>query len=158
MSRTWATRTHEPAETLALGRRLGRAFAAGDVVALLGDLGSGKTHLVKGMAEGLGAAKAREVTSPTFILCREYRDGRLPFHHFDAYRLRGAPDLEAIGSDDILGGDGASAVEWADRVAEAMPADYLEVRLEVAGEQARELTFTAHGPAAERLLEALQTP
>ena len=158
MSRAWTSRTGGPEETLALGRRLGRAARAGDVVALMGDLGSGKTHLVKGMAEGLGAAQAREVTSPTFILCREYPDGRLPFHHFDAYRLRGAPDLEAIGSDDVLGGDGACAIEWADRVPEALPADHLEVRLEVAGERVRRLDFTAHGPRSARLLRALEAP
>lgn len=158
MSGAWTTQTHSPEETLALGRRLGRAAAAGDVVALVGDLGSGKTHLVKGMAEGLGAADAREVTSPTFVLCREYLGGRLPFHHYDAYRLRGAPDMEAIGSDEVLGGDGASAIEWADRVPEALPSDHLEVRLCVAGERARRLDFTAHGPRAARLLGAVEAP
>jgi len=152
----WAVETRTPEETLDVGRRLGRCVQAGDVLALVGELGSGKTHLVKGLAEGLGAARSREVTSPTFILCREYLEGRIPFYHFDAYRLRGAPDLEAIGSDEVLGGDGASAVEWADRVREAIPADHLEVRLEVAGETARRLSFIAHGPRAERLLEAVR--
>jgi len=145
------------AETLTLGRRLGAAAAPGDVVALLGELGTGKTHLAKGMAEGLGAARAREVTSPTFVLCHEFLDGRIPFYHIDAYRLHGAADLEAIGSDELLGGDGLAAVEWADRVAGALPEDVLDVRIEVTGPASRRLRLTARGPAARRLLaEALE--
>jgi len=144
-------------ETLALGRRLGAAARPGDVVALVGDLGTGKTHLAKGMAEGLDAARAHDVTSPTFVLCHEYLDGRIPFYHIDAYRLRGAADLEALGSDDLLAGDGLAAVEWADRVAEALPPDVLEVRLVVTGETSRRLTLAPRGPASERLLaEALR--
>jgi len=143
-------------ETVDLGRRLGRAARPGDVLALVGDLGSGKTRLAKGLAEGLGAARAREVTSPTFVLCREYLDGRIPFYHLDAYRLRGAADLEAIGSDEIFGGDGLSAVEWADRAPGALPPDHLEIRLEITGPTDRRLTFTARGDAARRLLAAIQ--
>ena len=156
MSAPWTVDAQGPEETLELGRRLGQCVQAGDVLALVGELGSGKTHLVKGLAEGLGAATSREVTSPTFILCREYLEGRIPFYHFDAYRLRGAPDLEAIGSDEFLGGDGASAVEWADRVSEAIPADHLEIRLEVAGETVRRLTFIAHGARGEQLMQAMR--
>ena len=156
MSGTRVTESRAPAETLALGRRIGRAARPGDVLALVGDLGSGKTHLAKGLAEGLGAAAAHDVVSPTFVLCREYLDGRIPFYHLDAYRLRGAADLEHIGSDEILGGDGLAAVEWADRTPGALPADHLEVRFETVGPESRRLTFTAHGPASERLLEAIE--
>jgi tRNA threonylcarbamoyladenosine biosynthesis protein TsaE len=147
--------THSPDETLEWGRRIGRAARPGDVLALVGDLGSGKTVLAKGVAEGLGAAAAREVTSPTFVLCREYLGGRIPFYHLDAYRLRGAADLEAIGAAEILGGDGLAALEWADRAPQALPPDHLEVRLEWTGPQARRLTFTARGPQAERWLAGL---
>jgi tRNA threonylcarbamoyladenosine biosynthesis protein TsaE len=156
MSRGWTVETQAPEETLDLGRRLGRSARPGDVLALIGDLGSGKTLLAKGIAEGLGAAAAREVTSPTFVLCREYLGGRIPFYHLDAYRLRGAADLTGIGSDDLLGGAGLAALEWADRAPEALPPDYLEVRLEVAGPSARRLTFTPRGPQAERLLADVQ--
>lgn len=156
MTAAWITESHRVEETVALGRRLGRAARPGDVAALVGDLGSGKTRLAKGMAEGLGAACAREVTSPSFVICREYTGGRIPFYHLDAYRLAGAADLEAIGSDEILEGDGLSAVEWADRAARALPPDHLEIRLDVTGETGRRLTFTPHGPRSQRLLAAVR--
>jgi len=155
-SRPIAVETHSPDETLGLGRRIGRAARPGDVLALVGDLGSGKTVLAKGIAEGLGAAAAREVTSPTFVLCREYLGGRIPFYHLDAYRLRGAADLDGIGAAEILGGDGLAAVEWADRAPQALPQDHLEVRLEVTGPQERRLTFTAQGPQAARFLQDIR--
>jgi len=152
----WEVESHGVAETLALGRRLGAAARPGDVVALVGDLGSGKTHLAKGIAEGLGAARAHDVTSPTFILCHEYLDGRMPFYHLDAYRLRGGADLEAIGADEMLEGDGLAALEWADRAPEVLPQDRLDIRLVVTGADTRRITLTAHGPRAERLLSAVR--
>jgi tRNA threonylcarbamoyladenosine biosynthesis protein TsaE len=155
MSRTWTVETRSPGETLDLGRRIGRAALPGDVLALEGDLGTGKTVLAKGIAEGLGAASARKVTSPTFVLCREYLDGRIPFYHLDAYRLRGSADLEAIGSAEIFGGEGLALVEWADRAPRAMPPDRLDVRLEVTGPSSRRLSFAPRGPRGERLLAAV---
>jgi len=148
--------THCPEETLDLGRRIGRAAKPGNVLALVGDLGAGKTVLAKGVAEGLGAASAREVVSPTFVLCREYLDGRLPLYHFDAYRLRGAADLEGIGASEVFGGEGLSLVEWADRAPQALPPDRLEVNLEVTGPESRRLTFEARGPQAARLLASIR--
>ena len=153
MSAAWTIETHSPEETLALGWRLGQAAEAGDCLALVGELGSGKTHLAKGLAEGLGAAAPREVTSPSFVLCREYRDGRLPFYHLDAYRLAGARDLEGIGAEEMLEGDGLAALEWADRAPQVLPEDHLEIRFEVTGERSRRLTLTAHGPRSARLGE-----
>jgi len=107
--------THGPEETLALGRRLGRLLGAGDVVALSGPLGSGKTTLTKGLAEGLDVEEPRWVTSPTFVLIHEY-PGRVPVYHVDAYRLAGASDAEALGVDELFFGDGVTIVEWADRI------------------------------------------
>jgi len=155
MADAWTVESHSPEETLAIGRRIGRAARPGDVVALAGDLGSGKTVLAKGMAEGLGAASAREVCSPTFVLCREYLRGRIPFYHLDAYRLRGAADLEAIGSAEIFTQGGLAAVEWADRAPEAMPEDHLLIRFEMTGPPSRRLTFTPRGPRSRELLAAL---
>ena len=134
---------------------MGQAARAGDCLALVGELGSGKTHLVKGVAEGLGAAAAREVTSPSFVLCREYLDGRLPFYHLDAYRLSGARDLEGIGAEEMLEGDGVAALEWADRAPEILPKDHLAIRFEVTGKESRRLTFTSHGPRSAVFLMLL---
>jgi len=151
VSATRTIDTESPEETLALGRRIGQAAEAGDCLALVGELGSGKTHLAKGLAEGLGAAAAREVTSPSFVLCREYRDGRIPFYHLDAYRLTGARDLEGIGAEEMLEGDGLAALEWADRAPQVLPKDHLQIRFEVTGERSRRLTLTPHGVRATRL-------
>jgi len=154
---TWVTDSASVAETIDLGRRLGAAARPGDAVALVGELGSGKTHLAKGMAEGLGAARAREVTSPTFVLCHEFPDGRIPFYHLDAYRLRGSADLSAIGAEEMLEGDGLAALEWADRAPETLPDDCMRVRLEVTGPESRRLTLTAGGPRSARLLAATRS-
>ena len=155
MSDTWTIETQSPEETVALGRRIGRAARVGDCLALVGELGSGKTHFAKGVAEGLGAAAAREVTSPSFVLCREYLDGRLPFYHLDAYRLAGARDLEGIGAEEMLEGDGVAALEWADRAPEILPKDHLAIRFEVTGDSTRRLAFTSHGPRSADLLTLL---
>lgn len=115
------------AATSALGRRLGRALRPGDVVALVGDLGAGKTQLVRGACQGAGVP-ARDVASPTFAIVATYR-GRLPIHHADLYRIGDEDELHATGLPDLLGGEGAALVEWADRVPGALPAERLELRL-----------------------------
>src|SRR5947208_10713503 len=101
--------------TTAFGRRLGAALFPSAVVALVGPLGAGKTHLVRAVAEGLGIADSRAVSSPTFVLIQEY-DARLPIYHFDAYRLRGAAEFFDLGAHEYFEGKGVCLVEWADRV------------------------------------------
>jgi tRNA threonylcarbamoyladenosine biosynthesis protein TsaE len=144
--------TASPAETEALGARLGSALRSGDVVALIGPLGAGKTQLTKGIAAGAGASE--QVTSPTFKLVNEYA-GRIPLYHLDAYRLGGADDLVALGCDELFEGDGAAVVEWADRVEDALPADCLRIEIGIAGADARRLTITAVGDGARPLLDAI---
>src|ERR1700678_1503176 len=102
------------------GRRLGRLLFPGALVALSGPLGAGKTHLVRAIAEGLGIADSRAVTSPTFVLIQEY-DARLPIFHFDAYRLRGAAEFAALGVDEYFAANGVCLIEWADRVTDCLP-------------------------------------
>lgn len=113
--------SHSAAETFALGRDFAARLRAGSVLALAGDLGAGKTHFVKGLAAGLGLAA--EVTSPTFTLIHEYSGGRLPLFHIDCYRLESADELLAIGLDEYLRGGGVTAIEWADKFPELLPAD-----------------------------------
>src|SRR5438132_11830697 len=96
--------------TEAFGRRLGALLFPGAVVALVGQLGAGKTHLTRAIAEGLGVPDGRCVTSPTFVLLQEYQ-GRLPIYHFDAYRLQGAADLLELGTEEQFEGDGVCLVE-----------------------------------------------
>lgn len=114
-------------ETLNAGMILAAKLRGGEVVALCGDLGAGKTHFAKGIVAGLGG-DPREVSSPTFTLVHEYRDGRLPVYHFDFYRLDAATELRGIGWEDYLREDGVLLVEWADRFLEELPSDAIRVR------------------------------
>ena len=146
--------TRSPARTVELGLLLGRLLDRGDVVALYGELGSGKTMFVKGIALGCGVGSVSEVTSPTFILMNEY-EGRAPFYHFDAYRLCGADELMALGSHEYFEADGICAVEWADRVAEALPADHLEVRARHVSDDRRGFDFSSNGPRGSKIISEL---
>jgi tRNA threonylcarbamoyladenosine biosynthesis protein TsaE len=119
--------THSLEETLDVGSRLGRELQRGAVVALFGDLGAGKTVLVKGIASGLGIRQ--EVTSPTFTIVHEYGGGRLPLFHVDLYRLDSVAQALAIGIEDYLSGDGVTAIEWAEKIERLLPANAVRVRL-----------------------------
>lgn len=113
------TTSHSPAETFALGEKLASSLRAGDVLALDGDLGAGKTHFIKGIAAGLG--HTGDVTSPTFTLVHEYTGGRLPLYHFDFYRLETDDDALRIGLDDYLASGGIVAIEWAGKFHALLP-------------------------------------
>lgn len=140
--------------THALGLRLGRVLGPGAVVALVGPLGAGKTHLSRAIAEGLGVPEsARVVTSPTFVLIQEYA-GRLPVYHFDAYRLANAGAFADLGVHEYLEGEGVCLIEWADRVAACLPADHLRIELAVVGAEARRAQLTATGPRHQTWLRA----
>ncbi len=129
-------------ETIAIGLRIGGALAPGDVVALVGELGAGKTHLAKGLACGLGVSDDRVVTSPTFVLVNEYK-GRCDVIHLDAYRLSGPDELEGLGFEELCGRGGVVVVEWADRVAPAIGPDALWIEMSATGETRRRLRLTA---------------
>ncbi len=143
--------TCSPEETLALGRRLSAILASGDVLCLYGDLGTGKTCLVQGLAEGLGAED--RAVSPSFTLVNEY-PGRLPLYHFDCYRLKSAAELDMIGYDEYLGLEGVAVIEWAERIAERLPDERLDVRLERVSDNERRITL---GPRGQRW-EGLKLP
>ena len=139
------------AATEAFGRRLGDRLFPGAVVALVGPLGAGKTHLTRAVAEGLGVRNPAAVTSPTFTLVHEY-PARLPVYHFDAYRLTGAREFLELGADEYMSGDGVCLIEWADRVADALPAERLWIDIERVDECRRRFRLTATGGRYEGLL------
>jgi tRNA threonylcarbamoyladenosine biosynthesis protein TsaE len=143
-----------PESTFELGLHLSRAAFPGCVLALSGPLGAGKTVLAKGFGQGLGVDEP--VTSPTFILAAVYERGRLPFVHVDFYRLEEAEEVRGAGLLDLLGGDAAAVVEWADRFFETLPADRLEIRLRFhAGDPGcRVAEIEARGPLHHPLEEA----
>ena len=120
--------TQSPADTRALGVRFGQAARPGQVFALSGNLGAGKTVFAQGFAEGLGISVP--VTSPTFTLLQLYPGGRLPLCHMDAYRLEEESELEAVGGHEFLGGEGVCLVEWPEMVAGLLPPDTVWIRLE----------------------------
>lgn len=125
-------------ETIAIGERIAKKLKKGDCVALVGELGSGKTVLTKGIAKGLGVRNARYVNSPTFVIIKEYR-GKLPLYHFDLYRLDKSTILDAESYEEYFYDDGVTVIEWADKIREILPKKYLEVKLSVAGESKRKI-------------------
>ncbi len=124
-------------ETEAIGRQLARDLRAGDVLGLQGELGAGKTHLVKGMLAGMGSAAA--VTSPTFTLLHEYEGGRLPIYHFDFFRLEDRRAAERLALDEYFFGEGVSLVEWADKFPDLMPAEARWGKIETIPGEARRI-------------------
>lgn len=143
--------THSETETEALGATLGRLLQPGDVLALVGDLGAGKTCLARGVAAGLGIDEP--VTSPTFILVAEYTAARgFPLYHADCYRFEQAlAEARAIGLDELLRDDGVAIVEWAERVEGLLPPDHLRITLAALDDTRRQLTFAPHGARAAEI-------
>lgn len=147
--------------TLMLGRTLAAALDAGDVIALSGELGAGKTQLVRGIAAGLGADE-RSVSSPTFVLMAEYPIEHAPVGprtrvdpptaivHIDAYRMTGLSDLESIGFDGELFEGVVTLIEWADRIGDDLPADHLRIDIDHAGDESRSIRIEAAGGAEGR--------
>lgn len=115
-------------ETEQIGEAIGRAAEPGTVVALIGDLGTGKTTLTKSIARGLGVTET--VTSPTFNIIREYKSGRIPLYHFDVYRIGDPDEMFELGYEEYFYGDGICVVEWADIIEELLPEDAVIIRIE----------------------------
>jgi tRNA threonylcarbamoyladenosine biosynthesis protein TsaE len=150
--------TAAPEETRAIGQALGSHAHAGAMLALIGPLGAGKTELAKGVAEGLGVTSV--VNSPTFVLMNEH-EGRLRLFHIDAYRLDDPEEAVAAGLFDDRQADGVAVVEWADRLADRLPAERLELTLvpEADGSDRRHISWRAVGTAHQRLAgDALTKP
>ena len=120
--------TNSERETYELGFAMGREARPGEVYTLIGDLGVGKTVFTKGLAAGLGIKEP--VSSPTFTILQEYEEGRLPFYHFDVYRIGDVEEMDEIGYEDYFYGDGVCLIEWADLIREILPEHYKEIRIE----------------------------
>ncbi|MCS6889358.1 MAG: tRNA (adenosine(37)-N6)-threonylcarbamoyltransferase complex ATPase subunit type 1 TsaE [Chloroflexus sp.] len=146
--------SHSQAQTERIGMRLGQLLRAGDLVLLSGPLGAGKTHLIKGIARGLGYDGP--VTSPTFVLINEYHaddaHGRLPIYHVDLYRVSGVTELATIGLEEIWLADGVCLVEWPERAAAALPPENLQIALSYVSETKRRLRLMPRGARYQALL------
>ncbi len=123
--RVWET--HAPEETFAIGKQIGETVVAGQVYTLIGDLGVGKTVFTQGVAAGLRITGP--VSSPTFTILQEYEEGRLPFYHFDVYRIGDVEEMEEIGYEDCFYGEGVSMIEWADLIEELLPEHYIQITI-----------------------------
>ena len=124
--RVWES--HSPEETFSIGELLGREAVAGQVCTLIGDLGTGKTVFTQGVAAGLGISGP--VNSPTFTIMQVYEEGRLPFYHFDVYRIGDAQEMEEIGYEEYFYGEGVCLIEWADLIPELLPQSHIRITIE----------------------------
>src|SRR5262249_42347839 len=149
----WRHTTTSEAGTEKLAAALAGALEPGAVIALVGNLGAGKTRLVRAVAVALGV-DPRAIASPTFVLVHEY-EGRWPIYHFDAYRLKNAGDFANLGADEYFNAGGICFVEWADRVLGDLPADHLRVEITVTGETTREFSFRGTGSRSQAVVAHL---
>lgn len=143
-------------DTDTTGRALAAVLRPGDVVALVGDLGAGKTRFVQAVARALGVPE-EVVHSPTFTLIHEY-PAAFPIRHCDAYRLRRPEEFADLGLDELFGMDGVAFIEWADRVTDDLPRDHLRIELSVVGPTSRHARFTATGLRSAEIVQCLAVP
>lgn len=146
--------SHSPEQTVKWGKQLGELLEAGDVVALVGELGAGKTTLARGIARGLGVDEHSPVVSPTFTLINEYQ-GRIPLYHLDFYRLDCPGDCASLGLEEYFCGEGVALIEWADKMETLLPDGYLLVKLAHVDDQVRQLEISGRGDRALRVVGEL---
>jgi tRNA threonylcarbamoyladenosine biosynthesis protein TsaE len=140
--------------TIELGRKIGSICNPGDIFCLTGDLGTGKTHITKGIANGLSVKE--HITSPTFNIVNEYHSGRLTLYHFDVYRVSDPDEIYQIGFDEYIFGNGVSIIEWANYIEELIPDQYVHIKIEKLpeqGENFRKITINYFGDRYEYLKE-----
>ena len=140
-----------PEETINFGEQLAKSFKGGDIVCFFGDLGSGKTTFIKGIAQGLRIRQTK-VNSPTFVLMNVYH-GRLTLFHFDLYRLDDIEGIRSIGYDEFLYDDGVSVIEWADRLGVYLPDEYLRIDLKHKKNDQRVIQLSAKGSRYQKMIE-----
>ena len=146
--------SQSPEETHRLGIELGKSLDAGDLVALTGELGSGKTCLIQGIAVGLDILNPKQVTSPTFTLINEYQ-GRVPIYHFDLYRINKLEELFDLGFEEYFYGKGVTLVEWAEKILDWLPPQRLSIYLKILSERQRQIQLSTSQAKFERLFQSL---
>jgi tRNA threonylcarbamoyladenosine biosynthesis protein TsaE len=147
-------RTKSASETIRIGKSIGSRLLPGDVVALTGELGAGKTQLIKGLAAGVGVGNPTYVSSPSFKLINEY-PGKITFYHIDLFRLRGEKEAEELGLDDYFQSRGITAIEWADKIPSLLPEEILRIDIRYTGENSRNLEISGEGKRYEYLVKEL---
>jgi tRNA threonylcarbamoyladenosine biosynthesis protein TsaE len=147
-------RTKSRDETIDLGKRIGRLLGPGNVVALVGELGTGKTHLIKGLAAGAGVNRFSYVSSPSFTLIQEY-PGKLPVTHVDLFRLNMEREAEDLGLEEYFQGRGITVIEWADKIPSLLPQDVLWIHLSYTGERTRSIEIFGKGCRYEEMVDNL---
>lgn len=142
-------------DTQTIGKIIGKYLRSGDVVALIGELGSGKTCITRGIARGVGVSEKYRITSPTFTLLNEY-PGRITLYHLDIYRLSGSPDLEEMGYEEYFYSNGVIVIEWAEKIKEILPEGCFNIYLKYLDKNKRELKISGRGNTIEKISEELK--
>lgn len=145
--------TKSTSETIRIGKRIGSLLLTGDIVAFVGELGTGKTQFIKGLAAGVGVENTKYISSPSFTLINEYR-GKTPFYHIDLYRLKAEEEAEELGLEEYVGGEGITAIEWADRIPSLLPRELLWIQIRYTGKQTRSIEIFGQGDRYAELLKS----
>jgi tRNA threonylcarbamoyladenosine biosynthesis protein TsaE len=148
--------TKNTSETIRLGKRIGGHLRPGDVVALAGELGTGKTQFIKGVATGVGVGKPTYITSPSFTLINEYT-GKIPFYHIDLYRLNSEKEAEELGLEEYFQSKGITVVEWADKIPSLLPKEMLWIHIHYTGKHTRSLEILGKGKRYLNLVDQIQS-
>jgi len=148
--------TKSSAETIRIGKSIGSRLLPGDVVALMGELGAGKTQLIKGIATGVGVGKPTYISSPSFTLINEY-PGRIPFYHIDLFRLGWEKEAEELGLEDYFQSEGITVIEWADKIPSLLPKEMLLIHIVYTGKNKRFLEITGKGKRDLNLVDQIQS-
>jgi tRNA threonylcarbamoyladenosine biosynthesis protein TsaE len=143
--------TKSSSETIRIGKKMGSLLLPGDVVALAGELGTGKTQFIKGLAEGAGVGKSTYISSPSFTLINEYA-GKAPFYHIDLYRLKSEKEAGALGLEEYFQGEGITAIEWADKIPSLLPQEMLWIHIRYTGKRTRSFEIIGKGKHFEQIL------
>ncbi len=146
--------TRSAVETIRVGKDIGRRLLPGDVVALVGELGAGKTQLIKGLAAGVGIENSAYISSPSFTLIHEY-PGKVPFYHIDLYRLGREQEAGELGLEEYFQGTGITAIEWADKIPSFLPEEYLSISIAYFDRNIRSLEIAGNGKRFEDLLKGI---